>query len=148
MLCFLYRDRFKMTLRFIRFYNKNTRAKRVQKDEVTPIRDIWPMLNKNLEKAYKPHECISIHEQLFPYRGHTKFTPYIPSKPAKYGIKDFWACDALNSYPLHDQLYTGKPIDGPRQVNIGERAVSDLVCWYLGSGRNVTTNNFFTGTAS
>ena len=106
------------------------------------------MLNKNLERAYKPHECITKDEQLFPYRGHTKCTQYKPSKPTKYGIKDSWACHASNLYLLHGQLYTGKPIDGPRQVNIGERAVPDLVCFNKGSGRNVNTNNFFTGTAS
>ena len=39
MRCLLCQDRFKMTLRFIRFYNKNTRAKRVQKDKVAPKRD-------------------------------------------------------------------------------------------------------------
>lgn len=138
------RDRFKMMLRFIRFDNENTREERVTTDKVAAIRDIWIMLNTNLGRAYKPYECIIIDEQLFPFRDHTKFTQYIPSKPAKYGIKVFWACDALNSYPLQGQIYTGKPIDGPRQVNVGERTVLDLVSLYKGSGRNVTTDNFFT----
>ncbi|XP_069592446.1 piggyBac transposable element-derived protein 4-like [Ranitomeya imitator] len=138
------RDRFKMILRFIRFDNENTRAERVQTDKAAPIRDIWTMLNSNLERAYKPYHCITVDEQLFPFRGHTKFTQYIPSKPAKYGIKIFWACDSSNAYPLQGQLYTGKPTDGPRQVNIGERTVLDLVSSYKGSGRNVTTDNFFT----
>ena len=82
-------DWFKMMLRFIRFDNENTREKRAQTDKAAPIRDIWIMLNKNLEKVYKPHDCITIDEQLFPFRGHTKFTQYIPSKPARYGIKIF-----------------------------------------------------------
>ncbi|XP_050523719.1 piggyBac transposable element-derived protein 4-like [Daktulosphaira vitifoliae] len=102
------------------------------------------MLNQNLHKNYKPTENITVDEQLFPYRGHTKFTQYIPSKSAKYGIKVFWACDAANAYPLHGKIYTGKSQDGKRQVNIGERTVLDLVAMYKGSGRNVTTDNFFT----
>ena len=102
------------------------------------------MLNRNLEKAYKPYECITIDEQLFAFRDHTKFTQYIPSKPAKYGIKVFWACDASNAYPLQDQIYTGKPTDGPRQVIVGERTVLNLVSLHKSSGRNVTTDNFFT----
>lgn len=138
------RDRFKMFLRFIRFDDQNTRAERAKNDKAAPIRDIWTMLNSNLAKNYKPKECITVDEQLFPYRGHTKFTQYIPSKPAKYGIKIFWACDAANAYPLQGQLYTGKPLDGERQVNVGERTVLDLVAKYKGSGRNVTTDNFFT----
>ena len=106
------RDRFKMMLRFIRFDNKSTRAERAKTDEAAPIRDIWIMLNRNLEKAYKLYECITIDKELFPYRGHTKFTQYIPSKPSKYGIKVFWVCDISNSYPLQGQIYTGKSIEG------------------------------------
>ena len=86
------RDRFKMMLRFIRFDNESTRAEPAKIDKPAPIRDIWIMLNRNLEKAYKPHEYITIDEQLFSYRSHNKFTQYIP--PTKYGIKVFWACDA------------------------------------------------------
>ena len=138
------RDRFKMMLRFIRFDNENTRAERAQTDNAAPIRDIWIMLNRNLEKAYKPYEYITINEQLFPFRSHIKFTQYIPSKPAKYGIKVFWACDASNAYPLQSQIYTGKPTDGLRQVNVGEQTVLNLVSLCKSSGRNVTTDNFFT----
>ena len=138
------RDQFKLKLRFIRFDNKNTRAERAQKDKAATILDIWIMLNRNLEKAYKTYECITIDEQLFPFRGHTKFTQYILSKPAKYGIKVFWACDVSNAYSLQGQIYTGKPIDGPRQVNVGERTVLNLVSLYKSFGRNVTTDNFFT----
>ena len=61
-----------------------------------------------------------------------------------YGIKVFWACDASNAYPLQGQIYTGKPTDGPRQVNVGEQTVLNLVSLYKSSGRNVTTDNFFT----
>ena len=62
------RDKFKMMLRFIRFDNENTRTERAQTDKATPIREIWIMLNRNLEKAYKPYECINIDKQLFPFR--------------------------------------------------------------------------------
>ena len=93
-------NRFKMMLRFIGFDNENTCAERAQTDKAAPIRDIWIMLNRNLEKAYKPYECITIDEQLFPFRGHNKFTQYIPSKPPKHGIKVFWACNASKAYPL------------------------------------------------
>ena len=94
--------RFKMMLRFIRYDNENICAEQAQADKAAPIRDIWITLNKNLEKAYKPYECITIDEQLFLFGGHTKFTEYIPSKPAKNGIKVFWACDASNAYPLQN----------------------------------------------
>ena len=83
------RERFKMMLKFIRFDNENTRTERAQTDKAAPIRDIWILFNRNLEKPCKPYECTTIDEQIFPFRGHTKFTQYIPFKPAKCAIKVF-----------------------------------------------------------
>ena len=71
-----------MMLRFIRFDNKNNHAQRAQTVKAAPTRDLWIVLNRNLEKAYKIYECITIDEELFPFRGHTKFRQYIPSKMA------------------------------------------------------------------
>jgi len=130
-------------VQIIRFDNENTCAERTQIDKTAPIRDIWIMLNK-MEKAYKSYECITIVEQLFPFRGHTKFTQFIPSKTTKYGIKILWVCDASNTYPVQGQIYTGKPIDGPRQVNVDKWTVLNLVSLNKNSGRNITTDNFFT----
>jgi hypothetical protein len=137
------RDRFNLFLKCIRFDNDTTRQERLASDKAAPVSDIWLMLNHNLEKAYKPHECITVDEQIFPFRGHTRFTQYIPSKPSKYGIKVFWASNALTGYPLRGIMYTGKLPDGERQTNIGERMVLDLVAPYRNSGRNITCDNCF-----
>lgn len=79
--------RFWNILRFLRFDDANTREERQRTDKAAPMRDLWTMLNSNLRKYYRPTENLTVDEQLFPYRGRTKFTQYIPSKPAKYGIK-------------------------------------------------------------
>lgn len=136
-------NRFWNIIRFIRFDDAITRAQRIETDKAAPIRDIWTMLNSNLAKHYRPTEYLTIDEQLFPYRGRTRFTQYIPSKPAKYGIKVWWIGDASNSYPLTGQIYTGKSGEG-REKNVGERVVKDLVAPYKGSGRNITMDNYFT----
>lgn len=136
-------NRFWDLIRFIRFDDARTRNERQRTDKAAPIRDVWIMLNANLAKYYVPTENLTIDEQLYPYRGRTKFTQYIPSKPAKYGIKVWWICDAKNSYPLHGQIYTGKQ-DSGREIGVGERVVRDLVGPYYGSGRNITMDNFFT----
>jgi len=136
-------NRFWNILRFIRFDDANTRQERQQIDKAAPIRDIWAMLNSNLQNYYKPTENLTVDEQLFPYCGRTKFTQYIPSKPAKYGIKIWWICDAENYYPLAGQIYTGKS-STRREINQGERVAKDLVAPYKGSGRNITMDNFFT----
>ena len=57
---------------------------------------------------YKPTKNLTIDEQLYPYLGHTKFRQYISSKPAKYGIKIWWICDAENAYPLKGIIHTGQ----------------------------------------
>ncbi|XP_054746362.1 piggyBac transposable element-derived protein 3-like [Anastrepha obliqua] len=90
--CPLYRasmgiNRFQAILRFIRFDDGNTRAQRLVTDKAAPISELWTMMNYNFEQSYKPSEYLTVDEQLFPYRGRTRFTQYIPSKPAKYGIK-------------------------------------------------------------
>lgn len=64
-------------------------------------------------------------------------------KPAKYGIKIWWICDAENAYPLQGIMYTGK-IDNTREKNQGERVVKELAAPYRGSGRNICMDNFFT----
>ncbi|XP_018395958.1 PREDICTED: piggyBac transposable element-derived protein 4-like [Cyphomyrmex costatus] len=136
-------NRFRNILRFIRFDDANTRQQRAKEDKAAPIRDLWTMLNANLSKMYKPTENLTIDEQLYPFRGRTKFTQYIPSKPAKYGIKIWWICDAENAYPLHGIIYTGKT-GNVREKNQGERLVKELAAAYRGSGRNITMDNFFT----
>lgn len=135
--------RFRAISQFIRFDDANTRQARSQEDKAAPIRDIWAMLNANLSKIYKPTENLTIDEQLYPFRGHTKFTQYIPSKPAKYGIKIWWICDAENAYPLFGIIYTGK-VGNVREKNQGERVVKELVAQFKNSGRNITMDNYFT----
>ncbi|XP_039315547.1 piggyBac transposable element-derived protein 4-like [Solenopsis invicta] len=137
------RRRFQSLLRFVRFDDYTTRQERAANDKAAPISDIWNMLNANLAAMYRPTEHLTIDEQLFPFRGRTKFTQYMPSKPAKYGLKVFWLCDASNAYPLKGIFYIGKQ-GNTREVNQGERVVKELVAAYKGSGRNITMDRFFT----
>uniref|UniRef100_A0A669CW59 PiggyBac transposable element-derived protein domain-containing protein n=1 Tax=Oreochromis niloticus TaxID=8128 RepID=A0A669CW59_ORENI len=68
----------------------------------------------------------------------------MPSKPARYGIKIWVACDAQSSYAWKMQVYAGKPDKlGPPEKNLAARVVMDLTEG-LAPGRNVTCDNFFT----
>lgn len=136
-------DRFVAILKFIRFDNVNSRAERLLNSKTAAIDDLWLMLQANLAKAYNPHESITVDEQLFPYRGRTRFTQYIPSKPAKYGIKVWWLCDSKSYYPLKGIIYAGKMPGQLREVNQGQNVVTDLVEKYLDVGRTVYADNFF-----
>lgn len=44
--------------------------------------------------------------------GRCSFVMYIPSKPAKYGIKIWWVNDFRSYYPYQGQIYTGLPESG------------------------------------
>lgn len=65
----------------------------------------------------------------------------MPFKPAKYGIKLWWACDSKTAYPFNGQIYTGK-VGNTRDINQGERVLKDLITPYKNTGCNVTTDDF------
>ena len=91
---------------------------------------------------YKPGANITIDEQLFPSKTRCKFTQYMPNKPVKFGLK---FCDGLVSkYMLNAFFYSGKNESRPADLTLGEHAVLCLLQTYTKTGRNVTTNNFFT----
>lgn len=73
---------FRNLCRRIRFDINNTRGERLQLDILTL------MLITNLSSKY-----VTANEQLFSYKGKTKFIKYIPSKPAKYWLWTFSVCD-------------------------------------------------------
>ncbi|XP_067102695.1 piggyBac transposable element-derived protein 4-like [Osmerus mordax] len=69
---------------------------------------------------------VTVDEQLLAFRGRCPFKQYMPSKPAKYGIKSWVACDAKSSYAWKMQVYTGKQMDGVPERNQGMRVVLDV----------------------
>ena len=138
------KSRFKEILRFIRFDDQITRNARLINDKAAPISSLWTQMNKNLRKCYHPSGEITVDEQLFSYRGRTRFTQYIPSKPAKYGIKVWFACDANTYYPLNSEIYTGKNWNAKRAINVGESVVQKLVHPWENTGRTIVCDNFFT----
>jgi len=94
-------------------------------------------------ELYKSSKCLTVDKQLFPYRtrGRTRFTQYIPSKPATYGIKvmDLWCREFIH--------YVDSCI--PEKVKLVEsnqdkRVIKDLAALYRESGKNITMDNFFT----
>ena len=53
-------------------------------------------------------------------------------------------CDSKTSYVCRLQVYTGRHEGQEREQNQGERVVLNLTRDMVGSGRNITTDNFFT----
>ena len=68
------------------------------------------------------------------------------SQPDKFGIKFWLAADLETKYLLNGMPYLGKEETRPRprDQTLGEHVVLSLLEPYMGKGRNVTTDNFFT----
>ena len=139
--------RFKLILRFCRFDNKITREERRATDKLAAIRDLWTMYVATLRKYYIPGTDITVDEQLVPFRGRCPFKQYIPSKPAKYGIKVWWCCDSATSYPLNAEVHLGRQPNEVRDHDQGSRVVKAMVSPWYKTGRNVVGDNLFTGVA-
>ncbi|XP_035208678.1 piggyBac transposable element-derived protein 4-like [Stegodyphus dumicola] len=80
-------------------------------------------------------------EQLFPTKTRCRFLQYMPNKPDKFGIKFWLAVDVRTKYLLNGFPYLGKDKMRP---SLGENVVNRLVDPYKNSGRNITTDSFFT----
>nr|XP_022901965.1 piggyBac transposable element-derived protein 4-like [Onthophagus taurus] len=79
------------------------------------------------------------------FRGRRAFKQYIPSKPNKYGIKIYALVDAKCYFTCNLEVYVGKQPNGPYAVNNSASAVVQRLCEPIKeSGRNVTTDNWFT----
>lgn len=101
-----------MLLLFVCINGANTRSACIILNKPEPIGDIWIMI---------------LDEQLFSYHGRSRFTQYIPSKRAKYGMKIWWVCVFSTNYPLKGQTYRGKLPNDERQFNQCERVKLNLM---------------------
>ncbi|XP_026469438.1 piggyBac transposable element-derived protein 4-like [Ctenocephalides felis] len=129
----------------LRFDDKSTRAERQQFDNLAPIRNIFEMFVQQCQKMYSPGENCTIDEMLVAFRGRCKFRQYIPSKPAKYGIKIFALVDASTYYVTNLEIYSGKQPSGPYSLsNKPFDVVNRVVLPVSKSHRNITFDNWFT----
>ena len=133
--------RFKELRRFLRFDNRATRASRLQRDKLAAVRLLLDGLTHS-QQCYLLGETITIDEQLYSFRGRCRFIQYIPSKPAKYGLK-FWCLnDSTSAYCWNIVMYTGKD-ETREECPLGEHVVLKLTEPLRAPGIGITTDNFF-----
>ncbi|XP_022099733.1 uncharacterized protein LOC110984162 [Acanthaster planci] len=103
--------RFQDILAMLRFDDKATGCQRRQNDMFAPIREIFDQFAASCRRYYSAGECVTVGEQLVPFRGRCPFWQCRPQKPVKYGIK-FWLCvDIDTHYTLNIMPYLGKAGD-------------------------------------
>lgn len=137
------RDRYLTLLSVIRFDDMNSRVERKKQDKLAPLREVTDIFVENCKKMYEASPFGTVDEELVKFRGRCPFKVYMPNKPGKYGIKIWMLCDATTFYCCNLQVYLGRTGD-QREMNQGPRVVKELVSHWNNSGRNVTTDNFFT----
>jgi len=71
------------------------------------------------------------------------FKQYIPIKPSKYGIKVYVLADSKTFYLVSSKIYTGAGTHAPG-LPVPTQAVLGLVSLVSGTGRNITTDNYYT----
>lgn len=134
--------RFSVINQCIRFDDKEQRIQTADRDKLQPIRNIFTKWNQRVRALYVPGKTVTVDEQLVPFRGRCSFIQYIPSKPAKYGIKIWICCDSKTYYAYNLEIYSGRNRNAAPEIKQGERVVLSLTEGL--NGRNVTCDNFFT----
>jgi len=128
----------------MRFDDRSTRNERKEEmGRLAPIKKVFDLFLNNLREAYEPHAELTLDEQQHPYHGHCPLIQFNPAKPAKYGIKIFWICDAVNGYALNGKIYTGKE-DGKVSRDLASKVTKELASGFYDSGRVLTMDNYFT----
>ncbi|CAF3081518.1 unnamed protein product [Rotaria sp. Silwood2] len=100
---------------------------------------------KQLSQHFIPSDNLTVDEQLVPFQGRCSFVQYMPTKPAKYGIKFWVLCDADSRYVLALELYTGKVgnvVQRNLATNVALRLIDQLPN-NVKQGRNVTYDRYF-----
>ncbi|XP_010765808.1 uncharacterized protein isoform X4 [Notothenia coriiceps] len=138
------RHRYRDIMRFLRFDKKDTRRSRLGNDKFALVSEVWDRLVQNSIACYKPGSEITAGEQLLPTKTGCPFTQYMPNKPDKFGIKFWLAVDVESKYMLNGFPYLGKDPSPSATQSQGESVVLELMEPFLGNGRNVTTEHFFT----
>ncbi|XP_035228790.1 piggyBac transposable element-derived protein 4-like [Stegodyphus dumicola] len=137
------RNRFRDIMKYLRFDLKSTRTQRLESDKFALFSDIWNKFIRNCAISYKPGENLVVDEQLFPSKARCKFIQYMPNKPDKLGIKIWMLVDVDSKYMCNAFRYLGKNTSRSETESLPENVVMRLLSHYLNSGRNLTTDNYF-----
>ncbi|XP_066253838.1 piggyBac transposable element-derived protein 4-like [Euwallacea similis] len=128
--------RFCFLMRCMRFDDITTRNYRREIDKFAPIKEVFETFVANFQNNFISNRTA--------FRGRCSFKQYIPSKPAKYGIKMFVLVDAKTQYTFNLEPYVGCQPEGPyKQNNSTENIVLRLVYPVERTNRNITAENWF-----
>ncbi|KAJ4430410.1 hypothetical protein ANN_22626 [Periplaneta americana] len=137
------RIRFGELLSLIRFDDKQTRTERRKQDKFCPIPEVFYKIDELFVKYYIPSAHLTIDEMLSLFRGRCPFKVFMKDMPGKYGILIRMLSDAHTRYILKMEVYAGKD-ERPAEERSAKAVVRRLVKPLEGTGRNVTTDRYYT----
>ncbi|XP_065934674.1 piggyBac transposable element-derived protein 4-like [Magallana gigas] len=94
---------------------------------------------------YKPRKHQTIDEGMIAYKGRHKVyraKQYIPSKPARWGLKVWLRCDSLTGFCHQFDLYLGR--EQYRGVAVGQAVVEKLTAGLENKNFHIFYESFFT----
>ena len=138
-------NRFIDILRALRFDDKSTPQERVAEsgNQGAAVHEMLQIFSAICQSSYRCGPSVTIDEQLVTFHGNCRFRVYIPTKPGKYGMKIWIMADSETFYCSDLQLYAGR-VGSQQDVGQGSCVVLDLSTSIANTGRNITTDNFFT----
>uniref|UniRef100_A0A2C9K812 PiggyBac transposable element-derived protein domain-containing protein n=1 Tax=Biomphalaria glabrata TaxID=6526 RepID=A0A2C9K812_BIOGL len=125
------RDRFLSIWTHLHFVNElNPTVDKT--DKIYKVRLMLDMLLTKCPHFYSPSQCLCLDEGMIPCKGRLAIKQYIKSKPIKWGIKAYMACDSNTGYIMNLEIYTGKTDNViPELGFVGSVVVRLLATGYL-----------------
>ena len=143
--CVFSSKRFQLLCFTIRFDDQETRAERMEHDQFTHIRELWQAVMSKCRESYIPGNCVTVDEQLIPFRGNCRFKIYMPQKPARYGIKIYMVCDSATMYCVDTIPYAGRAhaANNARGLTSTDNLTLDLLGDLVQPGRTLCVGNYY-----
>ena len=136
-------DRYMVLLQMLHFNDNNTASN----DPLAKIRLVIDKLKISFSQSFAPYENLCVDESLLLYKGRCYFKQFIPSKRSRFGIKLFVLSDCKTNYVLNFIIYIGQKTNISRTniaIGISGDVVMTLLQPYLGKGRTLITDNWYT----
>ena len=140
------RDRFEIISSFLHFAD-NTIDRPVcgqeNYDPLWKIRDLLNICEPQYTEVYGPIRELSIDESIIKFKGRLHMKQYLPSKPVRWGIKQFALCESKTGYALKFITYGGQgSVATEESFNVTETICLKLLDGFLNNRHVIFMDNY------
>ena len=142
------RNRYQQLTSFLYFVENSADRPERGQPGYDPLWKVRPLLNLCEEKyttVYTPTCELSIDESIIKFKGWVHFRQYLPSKPYRWGIKQYALCESKSGYALKFITYCGKgSLEMEPGFSITESICLSLLIGFENRDHKVFTDNYYT----